>query len=111
MTKYPTPQESIFHVTETCATYYSNCILRFQQNISGGSTSTRKPEDKKKARSRREQAAHIFVALYQTYVRVRDQVFGSTPLCFKYGPVVLEVKIEEPLYPLHRLYPSTAVLL
>ena len=66
---------------------------------------------KKKASSRREQAAHIFCALYQTYVRVRDQVFGSTPFLFKYCPVVLEVKIEEPPYPLHRLYPSTAVLL
>ena len=30
---------------------------------------------------------------------------------FKYCPVVLEVKTEEPPYPLHRLYPSTAVLL
>ena len=66
---------------------------------------------KKKASSRREQAAHIVFALYQTYVRVRDQVFGSTPFLFKYCPVVLEVKIEEPPYPLHRLYPSTAVLL
>ena len=65
---------------------------------------------KKKASSRREQAAHIF-ALYQTYVRVRDQVFGSTPLLFKYCPVVLEVKSEKPTYPLHRLSPSTTVLL
>ena len=64
-----------------------------------------------KASSRREQAAHIFFALYQIYVTVRDQVLGSTPLLFKYCPVVLEVKIEEPRYPLHRLYPSTAVLL
>ena len=48
---------------------------------------------------------------YQTYVRVRDQVLGSTPLLFKYCPVVLEAKIEESLYPLHRLYLSTAVLL
>ena len=66
---------------------------------------------KKKASSRREQAAHIVFALYQTYVRVRDQVFGSTSLLIKYCPVVFKVVIEEPLYPLHRLYPSTAVLL
>ena len=66
---------------------------------------------KKKVSSRKEQAAYIFFALYQIYVRVRDQVFGSTPLLYKYCPVVLEVKIEEPPYPLRRLYPSTAVLL
>ena len=41
-----------------------------------------------------------FFALYQTYVSVRDQVFGSTPLLFKCCPVVLEVKIERPTYPL-----------
>ena len=64
----------------------------------------------KKAISHREQAAHIF-APYQTYVRVQDQVFRSTLLLFNHCPVVLEVKIEEPLYPLHHLYPSTAVLL
>ena len=58
-----------------------------------------------------EQAVYIFFGLYQTYVRVRDQVLESTPLLFKYCPVVLEVKIEEPLYPLRRLYLSIAVLL
>ena len=50
---------------------------------------------------------NIFFALYQTYVRVRDQLLGCTPLLFKYCPVVLGVKIKEPLYPLHRLYLST----
>ena len=39
-----------------------------------------------------------FFALYQTYVRVRDQVFGSTPSLFKYCPVVLEVTIGRPTY-------------
>ena len=64
----------------------------------------------KKASSRREQAVHIFFALYLTYGIVRDQVFGSTPLLFKYCQVVLGVKIERSPYPLHRLFPSTAVL-
>ena len=41
---------------------------------------------------------NILFALYQTYVRLRDQVFGSTPLLFKYCPVVLDVKTEEPPY-------------
>ena len=58
-----------------------------------------------------KQAEHAFFAPYQTYVRVQDQVFRSTLLLFNHCPVVLEVKIEEPLYPLHHLYPSTAVLL
>ena len=39
-----------------------------------------------------KQAAHTFFAPYRTYVRVRDQVFGSTPLLFKYCPVVPEVR-------------------
>ena len=47
---------------------------------------------------------HIFFALYETYVRVRDHVLGSVPLLFKYCSVVFEVKIEEPLLPLRRLY-------
>ena len=57
---------------------------------------TKKPEANKTS-SRREQAVRIFFALYQTYVRVRDQLLGSTPLLSKCCPFVLEVKIEEPL--------------
>ena len=52
-----------------------------------------------------------FFELYQTYVTGRDHVLGSTPLLSKYCAVVLEVKIDKPLYPLRRLYLSTAVLL
>ena len=52
-----------------------------------------------------KQAAHTFFAPYQTYVRVRDQVFGSTPLLFKYCPVAPEVKTGKPTYPLDRLFP------
>ena len=40
----------------------------------------------------RKQAVYNFFALYQPYVRVRDQVFGSTPLLLKCCPVVLEVR-------------------
>ena len=53
-----------------------------------------------------KQAAHTFFAPYQTYVRIRDQVFGSTPLLFTYCPVVPEVKTGKPTYPLDRLFPS-----
>ena len=53
-----------------------------------------------------KQAAHTCFAPYQTYVRVRDQVLGSTPLLSKYCPVVPEVKTGKPTYPLGRLFPS-----
>ena len=70
-------------------------IFRFSWKISGGSTNTKKTGKKwgrKKPVVSRTQAGYNFFALYHTYVRVRDQVFGSTPLLFKYCPVVLEVR-------------------
>ena len=88
-------------------------ILGFRFFFLGGSTSTKKAEKGggKKPVVFGKQGAHTFSAPYQTYVRVRDQVFGSTPLLFKYCPVALEVKIERPTYPLHHLFSSTTVLL
>ena len=65
---------------------------------------------KKKASSHRGQAVHIFFALYQTAWEFAIRCLDPH-LLFKYCPVVLEVKTEQPPYPLHRLYPSTAVLL
>ena len=53
-----------------------------------------------------KQAAHTFFAPHQTYVRVRDQVFGSTTLLFKYCPAVPEVKTVKSTYPLDRLFPA-----
>ena len=55
-----------------------------------------------------KQAAHTCFAPYQTYVRIRGQVLGSTPLLSKYCPVVPEEKTGKPTWPLVSL---TAVLL
>ena len=83
-------------------------ILGFRFFFSGGSTSTKKAEKGggKKPVVFGKQGAHTFSAPYQTYVRVRDQVFGSTPLLFKYCPVVPEAKTGKPTYPLDCLFPS-----
>ena len=103
-TKHPTPQKSIFQATETCETSYCNCILRFYQNISGGSTRTTRPKAKKPVvvgNKRSTSSLHSIKPTWEFGTRCLEP-----HLLFKYYPVVLEVKIERPPYPLHRLFPS-----
>ena len=70
-------------------------------------TDLRIPRNQKKWRKKPvvfgKQAAHTCFAPFQTYVTIRGQVLGSTPLLSKYCPVVPEVKTGKPTYPLGRL--------
>ena len=70
-------------------------------------TDLRLPRNQKKGRKKPvvfgKQAAHTCFAPCQTYVTIRGQVLGSTPLLSKYCPVVPEVKTGKPTYPLGRL--------
>ena len=75
-------------------------------------TDLRIPRFQKKGRKKPvvfgKQAAHTCFAPFQTYVTIRGQVLGSTPLLSKYCPVVPEEKTGKPTWPLVSL---TAVLL
>ena len=74
--------------------FSSRRIYEYQERI---------PRNQKKGGGKKpvvfgKQAAHTCFAPYQTYVRVRGEVFGSTPLLSKYCPVVPEVKTGKPTY-------------
>ena len=78
--------------------------------LPGGSTSPQKRGGKKASSFRETGGTHLFCTL-SNLRESSGQVFGSTPLLFKYCPVVPEVKIGKPTYPLDRLFPFTVVLL
>ena len=59
----------------------------------------------KKASSFRETSGTYLLCTLANLRESSGQVFGSTPLLFKYWPVVPEVKTGKPTYPPDRLFP------